>query len=155
PVANRLYALAGVTFVVGLAAVVLVAVRHGRDVRKFQHTHRRGAEELARAREDWERRRAAFEQAERQRVDELLEWGAVTTPPGTRRIDVVGGTLWGWEAFLTVFGASMLATRGPLTVLDLTGEAVCAELAELAARHGTTVDVQRLPSGLADSDLLV
>jgi len=155
PVANWLYALTGVAFVTGAAAVVMVLVWHGRRVRALPLAYRRKEEELARAREDWERRRAAFERAERERVDHLVEWGAATTPPGTRRIDVVGGTLWGWEAFLTVFGASMLATRGPLTVLDLTGEAVFGELADLATRHGTTVDVQRLPSGLADSDLLV
>lgn len=153
--ANWLYALAGVAFVAGLGAVALVVFWHTRTVRELPLAHRRGAEELARARADWERRRAAFERAERDRVDDLLEWGAVTVPPGTRRVDVVGGTLWGWEAFLTVFGSSALATRGSLTVLDLTGEAVFAELAELAGRHGTTVDVQRLPSGLADSDLLV
>ena len=66
-------------------------------------------------------------------------------------IDVVGGTLWGGS----VHCLRRLHARHPssLTVLDLTGEAVFGELP--IHWHGTTVDVQRLPSGLADSDLLV
>lgn len=148
---GTLFWLTGLAFVGGLAAVGLVYFHHHRTLAELPRVHRQAVA----AREEWQRRRARFERAEQERVETLPEWGAASPPPGTRRIDVVGGTLWGWEAFLTVFGASMLGTRGPLTVLDFSGEAVCAELAELAEQTGAEVDMQQLPSGLADSDLLV
>ncbi len=67
---------------------------------------------------------------------------------------MVGGNLWGWEAFLTVFGASALVTRGPMVVLDLSGELIAGELARGAVASGLDVDMQVLPAELADSDLL-
>jgi hypothetical protein len=103
---------------------------------------------------EWEAHKAAFDRDERLRCAGLIEWGAAATLPGTRRLDVVGGTLWGWEAFLTVYGTSMLGTRGPLTLVDLTGDAVCRELVELAAGMGVPTDVQVFPAGLVTSDLL-
>ena len=67
---------------------------------------------------------------------------------------MVGGNLWGWEAFLTVFGSSALASRGPMVVLDLSGEQITGELARGAVASGLDVDMQLLPAELADSDLL-
>jgi hypothetical protein len=103
----------------------------------------------------WEARRSAYAAAEQRRIDGLVEWGAARTSPGVRRIDVIGGNLWGWEALLTVFGTSVLATRGGLTVLDLSGEAVSGELAQLASANGISVEVQQLPADLPDCALLV
>ena len=103
---------------------------------------------------EWHARKAQFDQAEQQRSEQLPEWSPAVPPPHTRRIDVVGGTLWGWEGLLTVFGSSTLASGGRLTVLDLTGEGVCRELAELAAEAGMTTDVQLFPDDLATADVL-
>jgi hypothetical protein len=144
--------------VVTAAVLVLIAllvtwrvVASGREGR----VRRVNRAEFERAVAAWEDRRRAYNLAEQQRVDALAEWGAAGISPGVRRIDVVGGNLWGWEALLTVFGASALATRGGLTLVDLSGEAVGAELVQAAVTNGMTVDVQQLPAGLADSDLLV
>ncbi len=136
------------------AATAIVIQHNGataRPERVREESQRRYTQALA----AWQARRAAFEAAEQQRVDTLLEWGAARTAPGTRRLDVVGGNLWGWEALLSVFGASMLATPGPLTLVDLSGEAVCRELVHLAVSTNVSVDLQLLPTDLADSDLLV
>ncbi|MFG1921147.1 hypothetical protein [Cryptosporangium sp. NPDC048952] len=103
---------------------------------------------------DWHTRKTQFELAEHQRSEQLPEWSPAVPPPHTRRIDVVGGTLWGWEGLLTVFGSSTLASGGQLTVLDLTGEGVCRELAEVAAEADLTTDVQLFPDDLAAADIL-
>lgn len=112
-------------------------------------------QQYAQARSTWEARRSAFEAQDHQRVEQLLEWGAAPPGPPNRRVDIVGGNLWGWEALLTVFGASLLSTRRPLSVVDLSGEAVSRELLRIAAEHGKSVDLLLIPNELADSDLLV
>ena len=104
---------------------------------------------------DWRRRKETFDHAEHERVERLPEWGAATPPAGTRRVDVVGGSLWGWEALLTVFGASLLSSRGAMTLVDLSGQAVSRELLRVATENGISVDLTLLPNDLADSDLLV
>ncbi|MEY9861462.1 hypothetical protein ABH935_007103 [Catenulispora sp. GAS73] len=133
---------------VGLLLGYLLAVRRYGSRRQTVQVRRHGA-----ALEAWSARRAAFEDQESRRLAGLPQW--VSAPaPGHRRIDVVGGNLWGWEAFLTVFGASALASRGPMVVLDLSGEQITGELARGAVASGLDVDVQMLPADLADSDLL-
>ncbi|TQS45491.1 hypothetical protein [Cryptosporangium phraense] len=103
---------------------------------------------------DWHSRKAQFEQQEQQRSEQFPEWSPAAPPPQTRRIDIVGGTLWGWEGLLTVFGSSTLAGGGQLTVLDLTGEGVVRELAEVAGEAGLSTDVQLFPADLASADVL-
>ncbi|MFD0636519.1 hypothetical protein ACFQ9X_37990 [Catenulispora yoronensis] len=134
---------------VGLLLGHLSLVRRYGSRRQTVAVHRHEA-----ALEAWSARKAAFEDQETQRVSSMPRW--LSTPaPGHRRIDVVGGNLWGWEAFLTVFGASALAARGPMVVLDLSGEQIAGELARGATASGLDVDVQLLPTESADSDLLV
>lgn len=133
---------------VGLLLGYLLAVRRYGSRRQTVQVRRHEA-----TLEAWLARRAAFEDQESRRLAGLPQW--ISAPaPGHRRIDVVGGNLWGWEAFLTVFGASALASRGPMVVLDLSGEQITGELARGAVASGLDVDVQMLPAELADSDLL-
>ena len=147
-----------VTGAVGAAAAAIVWVglllTHLSLVRRFGSRHRKVSSRRHGAElEAWSARRADFEARESRRLSHLPQW--VSTPaPGHRRIDVVGGNLWGWEAFLTVFGSSALASRGPMVVLDLSGEQIVGELARGAVASGLDVDVQALPADLADSDLL-
>jgi hypothetical protein len=101
----------------------------------------------------WQQRKDTHEHAEAARVDRLDEWGPAVVPGHARRIDVFGGSLWGWEALLTVHGASLLAER-PLLVADLTGELVCRELAVTARDAGGSSSVHLLPSQLAGTGLL-
>ncbi|MBQ1047064.1 hypothetical protein KBX50_01040 [Micromonospora sp. C51] len=103
----------------------------------------------------WERYREQFDAAERERVAGYLEWGAALLPPTARRIDVVGGSVWGWEALLTVLGASMLRTRGALTLVDFSGEGVCHELVWLARAVSVDVTALRLPDQLGETTLLL
>ncbi|MFD5070922.1 hypothetical protein ACFWNC_23765 [Streptomyces sp. NPDC058369] len=83
----------------------------------------------------------------------LPAWGALPALPGSRRLDVFGGSRRSREGFLTVYGASTLRQR-PVIVIDLTRALVCGELAALAEPAGFPVDVQLLPSGMAGSDIL-
>ncbi len=102
----------------------------------------------------WDHRRQWHDQQQQQAVDAMAEWGAAAPSPGTRRIDIIGGTMYGWEAVLTVFGGSLLATRGPMTLVDFTGEALSDELIELATGTGRSVRELRLPAQLAQFDLV-
>jgi hypothetical protein len=153
----------GATFFGVLAALAFLGAAAGIGLVALYASHAR--ELLTRAQEEqladhqaacaeWEQRRMAFEAAEWAKVEGLLEWGTAGPPPGTRRVDVVGGSIWGWEALLTVFGGSLLSTRGPLTLVDFTGEAACRELLRLAEATGVSFDATLLPTQLAESDLL-
>ncbi|WBB81710.1 hypothetical protein O7606_10285 [Micromonospora sp. WMMD882] len=112
----------------------------------------RAAYEQARA--GWEARRVEFEQGQQRALEQMYEWSAAAPSPGTRRIDVVGGSSYGWEALLTVLGGSLLSTRGPMTLVDFTGEALCGELMSLAEQTRRSVRVTGFPSGLRELDLL-
>ncbi|MDI5963953.1 hypothetical protein [Streptantibioticus silvisoli] len=134
----------------------LSVVAHLAAVRSYGSWRRKRHRDLLRVRRaQWSQRRAVFEVAERRRVALLEEWQQVAVAPGWARIDVVGGSSWGWEAFVTVFGSSALTDRGAVTVLDLSGEMVVREFARGAEAAGTSVDVQILPMDMAVSDLIV
>jgi len=126
---------------------------------KWQRS-RRAAERAARVGEDhqqalaaWQEREAAWHRAELARLADADEWGSAGPPPGTRRVDVFGGSLPGWQALLTTHGTSLLAGQ-PLLVVDLSGEMVCAELAGTARAAGVPSATWLLPSDLGASGLL-
>ena len=79
------------------------------------------------------------------------EWGSATIAP--RRTDVFGGTLAGWQALLTVHGASLLASR-PLLAIDLTGQHAAVMLTAAAQRMGIPAAVYRLPHDLGRCGML-
>ncbi|MBE1490625.1 hypothetical protein [Plantactinospora soyae] len=138
----------------GGAAAVVVAQYVGMKSRvAAAHEERRRWYDQAQA--DWAARKVAFERADWERIDQMLEWGAVPPGPGSRRVDIVGGNLWGWEALLTVFGTSLLSTRGGMVLVDLSGEAVSRELLRLADANNVSIDLLLMPDELHDSDLLV
>ena len=68
---------------------------------------------------EWDARAAGHAAAEEDRIAAEPEWGSLISP--TRRTDVFGGTLAGWQGLLTVNGASLLAER-PVLVADLSGQ---------------------------------
>lgn len=146
--------------VVGVIAIGLGAVSIVRSKLVLSGTvnavaHVRQDLEAAHQREtdDWQRRKTIYEQAEETRIDQLPEWGAVQTPAGSRRLDIFGGNLWAWQAFLTVCGTSALAAR-PVIVVDLSREMVCKKLMSTARDAGFPVDVQMLPDHFAHTTLL-
>lgn len=135
----------------GAAVVWLLRRQAERDLAGAQEQARSAYEQ---ARAGWEARRMEFEQQQQRALEQMYEWSAAAPSPGTRRIDVVGGTSYGWEALLTVLGGSLLSTRGPMTLVDFTGEALCGELMSLAEQTRRSVRVTGFPSGLRELDLL-
>jgi hypothetical protein len=101
--------------------------------------------EHARQVREWQDRRLAFENQKR--------WYAVPLPAGTDRVDVAGGTLSGWAALLTMAGAYRLAAGGEVTVIDLSGGAVAADLITVARGCGIAPAVWVLPRDLPRLDL--
>lgn len=99
----------------------------------------------------WEHDAAAFTAAEQDRLAALPRWRAAGPESHERRLDVFGGSHWGWEGLLTVTGAGYLAQHGPSLVIDLTGQAVAQDLRDLCVAGGYAVDTQRAPD---DCDLL-
>jgi hypothetical protein len=94
----------------------------------------------------WQQQRSAFATQKR--------WYAVPVPDGIDRVDVAGGTLAGWSAMLTMAAAYRLAADGEVTVVDLSGGAVAADLADLyTATSGTPPAVWVLPHDLPRLDL--
>ena len=101
--------------------------------------------EHARQVREWQSRRLAFESQKR--------WYAVALPAGIDRVDVAGGTLPGWSALLTMTAAHQLAAGGEVTVLDLSGGAVAADLLQVARGGGIEPAVWVLPADLPRLDL--
>ncbi|MFI9554338.1 hypothetical protein [Nonomuraea endophytica] len=130
----------------GAATIAVSAGRRAGAVRAVDQVRGAGGADYERLRGEWERRRKAHERRQRELVERADEWGSAQAG-GTRRLDVFGGNLWGWEALLTVHGASLLASQ-PVLVVDLSREVVCAELARLAAGLGTSVRFEVLPRDL-------
>jgi hypothetical protein len=105
-----------------------------------------GQAEHARLVSQWQRQRAAFETQKR--------WYGVPVPAGVDRVDVAGGTLSGWSAVLTMIAAERLSTGGEVTVIDLSGGAVAADLVDLSiAAGGVDPAVWVLPRDLPRLDL--
>jgi hypothetical protein len=94
---------------------------------------------------DWQARRFAFDSQKR--------WYAVTLPGGVDRIDLAGGTLPGWSALATTIGACHLSFGGEVTVLDISGGSVAADLLSVAAGMGVNPLVWVLPADLARLNL--
>ncbi|WP_019632886.1 hypothetical protein [Actinomadura atramentaria] len=116
---------------------------------ELRREHERAGREADRAHADarraWERRRLAYE--------EQREWYPVAVPPGVDRVDVVGGTLAGWSAFVTTMGAARLAVGARVTVIDLSEGAVAHDLLRLAADRGDDPLVWVLPADLPRLDV--
>ena len=101
----------------------------------------------------WERREAAWQQAEFGKLGTAAEWGSVMLPGSALSIDVFGGSLPGWRGLLTTHGTSLLAAQ-PVLVVDLTGELAGQELVQLATAAGIPVASWLLPTDLGASGLL-
>ncbi len=137
----------------GVGGAVLAFVMHQQAQSALRQDQQRVQHEYQQAMAHWNARRAEFERQQQQAIDQMLEWGAATPSPGTRRVDIIGGTSWGWEALLTVFGGSLLTTRGSVLLVDFTGEALCGELLTFAEETGHQARLTALPSQLDQLDL--
>lgn len=106
------------------------------------------------AHDEWLHQVAAHDRAEQERLASSACWFPLAVSKGAARIDVVGGTPEGTEVLLAVLGTSLLASGEKITLLDLTGRAPESTLAALLRQCDGTVEVLRLPDGLAAVDLL-
>ena len=138
----------------GGATLTAVALTTRRQAAKAHAlAHRQVGQAFDEATRAWQERRNHHEAKERGAANARPEWGAVPRPLSTRRLDVFGGTLWSWEALLSTYGTSALAT-GAVLVIDLSREIVCGELALLSRAAGIEVSTELLPAQLATSTLL-
>ena len=159
PVAAALAVAAGCLAVAGPSGYAIWrgerALRRGAGAERLRAERLRADQETRRHRAQaehvretgrWQERRSAFASQKR--------WYAVPVPDGIDRVDVAGGTLAGWSAMLTMAAAYRLATGGEVTVVDLSGGAVAADLAGLyeAAGEGAPA-VWVLPDDLPRLDL--
>ncbi|MDS1271915.1 hypothetical protein RIF23_16605 [Lipingzhangella sp. LS1_29] len=102
-------------------------------------------EEHARDYARWEARRRAFEAQP--------HWYLVTAAPHIRRIQVLGGDEVGWSALLTSIGAGRLRAGSDVTVVDLSGRAVAADLLELSTACGVAARRWILPADVPSLDI--
>jgi hypothetical protein len=155
-----LTALAALVFAAGTALSLGAVWRGERDLRG-----RIGVEErrvtAARAAQERELFASQAEHARLFRAWQACEqafgrhpqWYPVTLPDRIDRIDVVGGTLAGWSAMLTMVAVPRLAAGGEVTVVDLSEGAAARDLASLATDLGLAPLVWVLPGDLPRFDL--
>lgn len=127
-------------------SVRIAAERHRVEQFRAEQESRLFAWQAEHARQvaQWQRRRFAYESQKR--------WYAVSLPAGIDRVDVAGGTLAGWSALVTMTAAHRLAAGGEVTVVDLSGGAVAADLIAVA-RGLSEPAVWVLPHDLPRLDL--
>jgi hypothetical protein len=122
-----------------------------RQCRRDEAAAARPEQDYRQAHASWRRRAAAHHAAELARLDQGPEWGSAEPP--TRRTDVFGGSLRGWQALLTTHGTSILAA-GPLLVMDLSGQLASGELTSVARTAGVPAARYVLPADLNRCGLL-
>jgi len=102
--------------------------------------------------EEWQGRAAEHHAQERTRLEQLPEWGAVRPTTPSRRIDVYGGTVAGWQALTTTIGTSLLGSGESLFVLDFSEADVAAMLFAAAEQAGVSTQASVLPQQLETLD---
>jgi hypothetical protein len=107
---------------------------------------------LAGAQEDHAWRFRAW-QACAQTFAQQPQWYPVTLTADVDRVDVVGGTLAGWSALLTMIAMPRLAAAGEVTVVDLSEGGAAHDLIALAEDVGLAPLVWVLPGDLPRFDL--
>jgi hypothetical protein len=108
--------------------------------------------ELFAAQEDHARRFRAWQARQRAFCGQPL-WYPVVLPAETDRVDLVGGTMAGWSAMVTMIAMPRLASGDEITVIDLSEGAVARDLAALAPGLGIGPLVWVLPADLPRLDL--
>ncbi|GLZ77515.1 hypothetical protein Afil01_23220 [Actinorhabdospora filicis] len=136
--------------VLGVALGVFMIVRRGGEKSRADAQRREYEAAVLR----WESDRHRFIGDEQARIDALPEWYAIGVPAATRRLDVYGGGNRGWSSLLTTYGASAVATRSPVVLLDFSRAQVAEDLCRWTAAAGAKVRRSVLPAELHAADLL-
>jgi hypothetical protein len=152
--------LGAVTFG-GLAVIAAASAWRGRravqagiaaEARRITAARAAQERELFAAQEDHARRFRAWQGRQRAFRGQPL-WYPVSLPAETDRVDVVGGTMAGWSALLTMVAMPRLAAGDEITVIDLSDGAVARDLVRLAAQLRAAPLVWVLPADLPRLDL--
>ena len=160
PLNPALTALGVVTFA-GLIVVSAGSVWRGRqslradiaaETRRVAAARAAQESELFASQEDHARRFRDWQGRERVFAGQPV-WYPVALPGEIDRVDLVGGTLAGWSALLTMVGVPRLAAGDEITVLDLSEGAVARDLVALASRVRIDPLVWVLPADLPRLDL--
>jgi hypothetical protein len=150
---GRHHTLAAVMF--GLAAAAAAGAGLGYTAGTWwwqrQAAHADPDREYHQARDAWQDRAAAHLRAELTRLGPVPPWSSAEPP--TRRTDVFGGSLPGWQGLLTVHGTSLLAGR-PLLVVDLSGQLASDQLTAAARAARVPGAWYALPADLDRCGLL-
>jgi hypothetical protein len=152
--------LGAVTFG-GLAVVAAASAWRGRravqaaiaaEQRRITAARAAQERELFAAQEDHARRFRVWQGRQRAFREQPL-WYPVSLPAETDRVDVVGGTMAGWSALLTMVAIPRLAAGDEITVIDLSDGAVARDLVRLAPQLRAAPLVWVLPADLPRFDL--
>jgi hypothetical protein len=107
-----------------------------------------------RASTEWRSRVAEHDRREQTRIASVALWHPVQPEPGSRHVNVFGGSADGWSSLLATQGLSILFEGCGLLVLDFTEQRVAEDLAMLADAVGYPTHHDRLPAdgipGVAD-----
>jgi hypothetical protein len=122
---------------------------HRRLRRESEEQFARHAAELA----EYERSRAAWQNAEAERIAAAPRWLQVAAHEDISRLDVFGGTPRGRQNLLTGAGQRLLAERAVI-VLDLSQDRVADGLIAAAEQDGISHQDYLLPRDLAATPLL-
>ncbi|MEO5878335.1 MAG: hypothetical protein ABIS86_04620 [Streptosporangiaceae bacterium] len=116
--------------------------RQAREAERLEQRRTEVEDTYLVAQRNWQKRREAYETQH--------EWHPVTVPTGVDRVDIVGGTVAGWSAAVTMMGSARLAAGSRVTVLDLSEGAVAQDLLSLSVDEPL---VWVLPADLPRVDL--
>jgi hypothetical protein len=86
----------------------------------------------------WQKAKHEWDAKEQRRLETLPMWGAVGPDTRSRRLDIYGGTVSGWQSLTVTLGASMLGSQESIIVLDLSESGVSAALLKVAAQRKST-----------------
>ncbi|ATL66686.1 hypothetical protein [Nocardia terpenica] len=138
-------AVGGGVLTIPVAWSMLVAARYSASRRLHEQWRAGEWARFQRALADWNARVAEHDRHEQERVSSTLLWHPLHPEPGSRRVNVFGGTADGWASLLATLGLSILSEDSGLLVLDFTERSVAADLAMLARTVGFAVALDHLP----------
>lgn len=146
-------AVVGALFYTGIGLILLIgpglAAKNRIASAKKNHEQFRENQwlEFQRARYYWTQRIAAHDAAEHMRWAAVDRWYPLELRGRPSRVDVFGGTDFGWASLLATFSAAVLRGNGTM-VIDFSEQQIANGLAEVAVARGVPVHGVELPAQL-------
>ncbi len=138
-----------VAFAAGAAIWVVASLVWRHQAReRYRHASQRVAEIASNTRGQWSQARDHHHLTERERIDQIPEWGPVQVTDQLR-VDVFGGSLRSWCGLLTTYVTSVARPSRRVITLDLTGSEIAEESCLLCEKGGLAVNRVLLPDALS------